>query len=347
MVDIKKDYDGDGNPNTKKDRALASQDLDKDGFISKKEKKAEKLKVNKEKSIAEYSYYTFLIEDPRSANLGLKEFIKLVKERINSSATGEITQDEFDELARDVPWFKKYDDTQEESLIAKAIDAQKGSTVYADRIATAKSVLKSRGEVLGVVFTEEELDNLAELSAFDALTQGEIEQEKIRPAVSDLISGGGESTGLSGRIQSEIGDWLSLNGIMMSATEVARYVESGVFGGSNVETIKADIRKTYMSGAYPAWSDRINSGSDIWDISSPYRGEIAKMLEVDKDTVSFDDPLLMKGLQSVNAEGKPVIVPLYDFKKMIRKDARWDKTDNALDEYTSAGNSLLTMFGLR
>jgi hypothetical protein len=53
------------------------------------------------------------------------------------------------------------------------------------------------------------------------------------------------------------------------------------------------------------------------------------------------------GLQGVGSDGKPGVVPMYEFKKMVRKDERWDATDNALDEYTSAGMNILQMFGLR
>lgn len=102
-----------------------------------------------------------------------------------------------------------------------------------------------------------------------------------------------------------------------------------------------------MAGAYPAWSDRINAGQDIADIAAPYKSRMAKLLEIDESQIDFNDVMLSSGLQGVGADGKPGVVPLYEFDRMIRKDPRWDRTENALQTYTNAGSGILQMFGLR
>ena len=108
-----------------------------------------------------------------------------------------------------------------------------------------------------------------------------------------------------------------------------------------------DLRRTYMAGAYPAWSDRIEAGYDIADIAAPYKQKMADLLEVDPNSIDFNDTLLQRGLQGVDSQGKPRVVPLYEFEKQIREDPRWQYTDNAYSTYTDVGTKLLSMFGFR
>jgi hypothetical protein len=71
------------------------------------------------------------------------------------------------------------------------------------------------------------------------------------------------------------------------------------------------------------------------------------LLEIEPDDISFDDPLLQRGLQGVGPDGKPSVVPLYDFQRQVREDPRWQYTDNAYATYTDVGTKLLQMFGFR
>jgi len=157
----------------------------------------------------------------------------------------------------------------------------------------------------------------------------------------------GRFTGAAGVTQDTINKWAMSNGLSLSSNSVQDYVKSIARGDSSFEDIKSDLRRTYMAGAYPAWSDRINAGQDIADIAAPYKSRMAKLLEIDVSQIDFNDNMLSQGLQGVGADGKAGIVPLYEFDKMIRKDPRWDRTENALKTYTDAGSSILKMFGLR
>jgi hypothetical protein len=56
---------------------------------------------------------------------------------------------------------------------------------------------------------------------------------------------------------------------------------------------------------------------------------------------------LQQAMQGVGPDGKPSVVPLYAFDKQIKKDDRWQYTENAMDTYAKVGTGLLQMFGLR
>jgi hypothetical protein len=68
---------------------------------------------------------------------------------------------------------------------------------------------------------------------------------------------------------------------------------------------------------------------------------------VDEDQVNLNDSLLQRAMQGVGADGKPKVVPLYEFEKQVREDPRWQYTDNARQSYSTMADDLLKMFGFR
>lgn len=148
-------------------------------------------------------------------------------------------------------------------------------------------------------------------------------------------------------IESSLKTWAMRNGIGLSSTLAADYVRKIQMGDTTEADVFQDLRRTYMSGAYPAWASRIDSGMDIYDIASPYRKKMADLLEVGEETIDMNDSLLQRGLQGVGGDGKPSVVPLYEFERIVRSDPRWQKTDNAYKTYSEAADSILDMFGFR
>lgn len=157
----------------------------------------------------------------------------------------------------------------------------------------------------------------------------------------------GRFRGNAREIESNLKTWAMRNGIGLSSTLAADYVRKIQAGDTTEADVLQDLRRSYMSGAYPAWADRIDSGMDIYDIASPYRKRMADLLEVGEETIDLNDPLLQRGLQGVGSDGKPSVVPLYEFERQVREDPRWQYTDNAYKTYTDVGTQLLQMFGFR
>ena len=68
---------------------------------------------------------------------------------------------------------------------------------------------------------------------------------------------------------------------------------------------------------------------------------MAALLELTPDSISLDDPLL----RSAYSQDKEM--SLYDFQRAIRKDPRWQYTDNAREEVSNAALSVLRDFGFQ
>jgi hypothetical protein len=168
-----------------------------------------------------------------------------------------------------------------------------------------------------------------------------------RNALANLVTAtSGDYEGQAGSNQDDLAQWAESNGISMSTSMVDSYVRQLATGSTNIDEIKSDIRRTYMAGAFPAWADKINAGMDIADIAAPYKATMAQLLETDDATLSLNDPIMMQGLQSVGPDGKPRVMPLYEFQQKVRSDPRWQTTDNAYATYTNVASGILRTFGL-
>lgn len=201
-------------------------------------------------------------------------------------------------------------------------------------------------EKYGIELPEGQLDILAREAWRNNWGVTEIDLN-LRPFLADTLETGKDLRGTAGDFQNDLSQWASRNGLSIDRSMLAKYVGNMTLGQQTLDDVKQELRTTYLMGAYPAWADRIEKGFDPEAISRPYRSAAARLLEVEEDEISLDDPLLKRGLQGTGADGKPRVVPLYEFESEIRKDPRWDKTNNAYETYTKVGTDLLRMFGLR
>lgn len=199
-------------------------------------------------------------------------------------------------------------------------------------------------EQYGIVLPEGQADFLAREAWRNDWKSNEI-FTNLRPFLESTIAGESDLIGRAGDFETDLMSWASRNGLDLSRQSAAKYIMNMTTGAQSFEDVKDDLRRTYLTGMFPAWADRIEQGFDPEQIFEPYRDTARRLLEV--DDIGFDDPVLKSALQRVDSNGRPVQMPLYEFEQQIRKDPRWDKTDNAYDVYANVGTNLLRTFGFR
>jgi hypothetical protein len=114
-----------------------------------------------------------------------------------------------------------------------------------------------------------------------------------------------------------------------------------IAGGESVEDFNRLIRKQAKLGLPEKVGAMLDEGLDLANVFAPYRNSMAALLELTPDSISLDDPLL----RSVYGGDKEMSI--YDFKRAIRKDPRWQYTDNARQEVSNAALSVLRDFGFQ
>ena len=97
---------------------------------------------------------------------------------------------------------------------------------------------------------------------------------------------------------------------------------------------------------YPVFAGRLSKDRSVRDLASGYIGELAQMLELrDPSSVDLNDPLLKRAFTSLDEKNQPRLMPLWEFNQQIKKDERWQYTNNALNTYSSIGSDLARMMG--
>jgi hypothetical protein len=117
--------------------------------------------------------------------------------------------------------------------------------------------------------------------------------------------------------------------------------------GITLDGVKEFMREKYISKQFPAWSEDILGGKDIYEIAEPYISEYAKTFEVDRNSVNLSDPYIIRALDNVDANGKPSYLPMADFKQMLKSDDAWFFTGEAKSQYTGLANKVLKSFGIQ
>ncbi len=98
--------------------------------------------------------------------------------------------------------------------------------------------------------------------------------------------------------------------------------------------------------SYPVFSGKLSKDRSVRDVASGYIGQLARYLEInDPDMIDLQDPLLQRAFTNIDQNNNPALMPLWQFTQEIKKDDRWQSTDNAFATYSSIGSNIARMMG--
>lgn len=114
-----------------------------------------------------------------------------------------------------------------------------------------------------------------------------------------------------------------------------------VENGEDVDVFKNLIRQTAKMGLPDKVGKLLDEGVDLETVYTPYRNAMASTLEISPETINLNDKTLR------SAVGPDKEMSIYEFQRTLRKDPRWEYTNNAREEAYSAVNKILQDFGFR
>jgi len=120
-------------------------------------------------------------------------------------------------------------------------------------------------------------------------------------------------------------------------------VLQGIASGQiDVNRVIADARKLASQGQPTYVRDLLSQGYSLKQVFAPYREVMANVLEIgDSDQIDLNDPLLRS---AITDKGD---MNLYDFRKSLRADNRWQYTDQARSDVSSMTLEVLRDFGFQ
>jgi hypothetical protein len=130
--------------------------------------------------------------------------------------------------------------------------------------------------------------------------------------------------------------------IIPGGASVDQVLQSVATGKIDVNRVIADARKLASQGQPQYVRDLLSQGYNLEQIFKPYRTAMANVLEIgDADQIDLNDPLLRS---AITDKGD---MNLYDFKRQLKSDSRWQYTENAKQEVSTAALSVLRDFGFQ
>lgn len=107
----------------------------------------------------------------------------------------------------------------------------------------------------------------------------------------------------------------------------------------DINRVAQDVRKLAAIGQPEYIRNLLGQGYDLEQVYQPYKSRMAAVLEIDPNTINLNDPAL-RG--AITDKGD---INLYDYDRMLRKDSRWQYTNQAREEVSNSVLQVLRDFG--
>jgi len=145
------------------------------------------------------------------------------------------------------------------------------------------------------------------------------------------------------------------NGLTLGQDQINNFTQQ-IQNGTDIKVIQNQIRSIASLGMPDNVKKLLNEGVDLETVFSPYKRTMAAILELNPETISLNDPTLRMAMggdysKVTSTPGMGGVsrgeYTMYDFEKALRKDYRWQYTDNAKRDVSNVALKVLRDFGFQ
>jgi hypothetical protein len=238
---------------------------------------------------------------------------------------------------------------QEKQLYDSAIAAAKGdpakiatinaTTAYGRGLTDVKAAIESARLGAGAELSADEISTIAKEAYDKGLDR---EKNTLNTFIDNKFKFTG--TGAKGQAGKDIATLTKVaaaNGLDLQkafGSQLPNWL-AAINKGESVDTFTKQIRDVAKIGMPEKVAKLIDQGLDLDTIYSPYKNIMANTLEINPETITMNDPTLRSAI-TADAE-----IPLYQFERQLRKDTRWQYTNQAKGEVANATQQILKDFG--
>jgi hypothetical protein len=229
-----------------------------------------------------------------------------------------------------------------------------GSTDYEKQISTLERQIADKARVVGsgIASDPAALRKAAEnmyitnVGIDDAMTTDFI-AAAIRP-IGSMIAGK-PTEGYSGQALKDYQTIQSIakaNGFsvkdIVPGGQTEQQVLQGIATGKiDPNRLAQDARKIAAQGQPQYVRDLLGQGYNLDQVYAPYRQTMANLLEINPDEIDLNDSTLRS---AISDKGD---MNIFDFKKTLKQDSRWQYTENAKSEVSDMTLKILRDFGFQ
>jgi hypothetical protein len=199
-----------------------------------------------------------------------------------------------------------------------------------------------RALALGVTLAQKDVDEIVNnalsmgISASSSLVDGLI---RAKLTYSPTVALGGAAGGALAQLKKTA----AANGLDFDAQfgNQAQTWLSKILQGESPDTFENVIRETAARGLPDNVKSLLKLGVNLDAVYAPYKNIMASVLEVNPETINLNDKTLRSAI------GPEKEMTLYDWERSLRKDSRWQYTNNARQEVSGIGLNVLQQLGFQ
>jgi len=240
---------------------------------------------------------------------------------------------------------------QEKALYEQAVTAAGGnvdklaeleaSTTYGRGLKDLKDAIETARIAAGAELTDDEMNVLAQ----EAYDKGLDRERNSLNAFLDkkFKFTATDAKGKAGEQLADLQKIASANGLDLQkafGTQLPIWLAS-INKGESIETFKKQIRDVAKIGMPQNIASLLDNGIDLDAIYSPYKNVMASTLEINPESITLSDPLLRSAITGDKE------LPIYEFQRQLRKDSRWQYTNQAKEEVSDVALKVLRDFGFQ
>lgn len=320
------DYDGDGKPNTPKDKRLADQDLNSDGYINKADETLRQDRLSMELVGKDYKFaYNILASSPEIQQI----FQTAIAEGWDPQA--------FEASVKGSKWYEEIGgEYARKAWFSKTM----GGPDWEDQMVQARDAVERQAVASGAQLSADEIDQFAERYLFEGwFAAGR--QGLMMDALAAKVEAarGGQMA-----IRDSLSQIARDNGVKVTDqwfNEVAQSITRG-------ESTQADYEMWLRDQAakkYPMFADKIKAGISVRSLASPYTTRMAEILELNEADISLDDPYISAAFGGMDEKGNYQSMSFTDFETKLRNDPRWENTKNGKNTLMNTADSFMRSWG--
>jgi len=265
----------------------------------------------------------------------------------------DLTVDQFTNELENTDWFKTnassvrqrgFYKRQFDDLVKKGgkLEDLYKTTEYGRGLKFTQQVIADEIKKVGATLTPEEIDLISrDIYDLGYENQKAIVSQRIRAKIA--YKPGGIVGGEAGENLADLRKTAKANGLDLEknfGSSIQGWLQN-LAQGESVETFKQIIRSTAKLGLPEKAAALLDQGVDLDTIYSPYKKLMASVLEINPETIGLDDQVLRSAI------GPDKEMSLYDYQKMLRKDNRWQYTNQAKEEVSDTALRVLRDFGFQ
>lgn len=289
-------------------------------------------KINKKKLAQDYGFaLAFMQSDPELAKL------------FNQAVKNTWAPEKFIAQLRDTKWFKANSANVRNAILQETGDP---ATYQANVAQMAATVKQTWTKLFGTAdMDDSQLNAWAETAHRMGWSEAQLVAQMTKGLDYQKLLVKKDLGGTAAEAAQQIDQLISSYGIDLGSQWKAAQIEKIVEGNDTLGGVQNRLRDLAKQ-EYGAFSAQIDAGQTIAEIADPYRQKMADLLELNPNDVTLKDSMIQKALKQRAQDGRPAALTLTDFADEVRKDQRWQYTDNAREQVSNLTQSLLSSFGL-